>query len=354
MATYRKRRSSARSTGLTLIELLVVIAIVGVIAGLVIPAVASVRETSRRLSCVNHLKQIGLSVQNHEAANRVYVPPMPLRSDGLGGLRASPDAMSGYYELLPFLEQSTLYNAINLTANGFSRLTPASRENLTACHTRFTLLLCPSDSYASIGSQAGNSYRFNVNNSQPTGYRSMTIDYHIEGEFRAGAFVPDSFSRAADFADGLSNTVGFAERSVGSFPNNDFDRRRDYWGAGLVGIFGSQSDDGVYAVCRSLLSTPLDFTTRVGTRWAFAGNTDVWYNHVSTPNMEGGDCNLGNATTAEASYCDLCSLAARSFHSGGVNCLMMDGSVHFVRNGIALPVWRALGSRAGSELVAPF
>ncbi len=351
MSRCHPNLSTARAAGFTLIELLVVVAILGLLAALIIPAVAGARESSRRLACANRLKQIGLAMQTHQAATQTFPPPMPLRKNGKGSGWASYDAMSGYYELLPHLEQVALYNAINLAPSWSSGLTPACRENLTACQTPLAVLLCPSDSSASSSEGAGNSYRFNVNNAQPTGYRNMTTQYHRDdrGPVQAGAFIPELFSRAEDFADGLSTTVGFAERSIGGSPATVFDRRRDFWGAGLAGFFGNQSDDGVSEVCRSLRSSPPDYLTDFGTRWALAGCPDAWYNHVSTPNSAGADCVLGNAHSAEAGYCDFCSVAARSSHPGGVNCLMMDGSVRFVKDGIASPAWRAAGTRAGGE-----
>ncbi len=355
MAIRQESSSVARSRGFTLIETLVVIVILGVLAGLLLPAIANVRESARRLECVNHLKQIGLAMQAHQGALQTFPPPMPLRKDGQGTLGTSPGMMSGYYDMLPYLEQAPLYHAINLASTGPYWPGPASLENTTASQTRLAGLICPSDSRAARDEEALNSYRFNVNNSQPTGYRSMTTDYQPDRRRgQPGAFVPDLYSRPEDFLDGLSTTAAFAERSVGSRSPMGFDRRRDFWGAGLAGMLTSQDDDGVRDVCGSLVAIPLDFSTEFGARWALGGNPDVWYNHVSTPNAAGADCVLDRARSSMEGYCDLCSVAARSSHPGGANSLMMDGSVRFVRDGLALPIWRALGSRAGGEAIASF
>ena len=341
-----------RSRGLTLIELLVVIAIIGVLIGLIVPAVTSVRESSRRLECVTRLRQIGLALHACQAVSRTFPAPMPLRPDGRGVLVAFPDAVSSYHELLPHLDQVSLYNAINVgsTANGM--LSARNPENETACGTRLAVLICPSDSVGSSVELPANSFRFNVNNANPTGNYplGMTRDPNRPRSL-AGAFVPMNPSRPEDFRDGLAMTTALAERSIGSQTATKFDPKRDFRGAGLGNFFADQSVDGVAALCRSMTSTPPAYTysTEFGARWALGGNTNTWYNHVETPNPPHSDCVFDRAFSSEEGFCYFCSVAARSSHPGGANGLMMDGSVRFVRDGIALEVWRAAGSRAGGE-----
>ena len=110
-----RRPPVASPTGFTLVELLVVIAIIGVLIGLLLPAVQAAREAARRISCTNHLKQIGLAVANHEGLRKVFPKGRDTRSPG-GVQEDLPDtryreAYSWAFRLLPFMEQQSLFDA---------------------------------------------------------------------------------------------------------------------------------------------------------------------------------------------------------------------------------------------------
>ena len=121
--------------GFTLIELLVVIAIIAVLIALLLPAVQAAREAARRSQCVNNLKQMGLAVHNYESTNGTLPPgvvyPSPVDNWGWGP--------SGLLSLLPFLEQTALYNACNFNWS------PDDPCNQTADSTQITTFLCPTD-----------------------------------------------------------------------------------------------------------------------------------------------------------------------------------------------------------------
>jgi len=326
--------------------MLVVVSIVGLLLGLLVPAVMSARESARRAHCSNQLHQIGLALNSHQAALQVYPPPMPARSLQKGIHWASSEGVSGYYELLPFLELSPLYNAINVGGDG----TPfpigfdaSSPVNATAFQHREGLFVCPSDSDESSQPKGPISYRFNVGSSFPLIYTNVE---------QIGAFQPALHSRPSDFLDGLSQTAGLCERLTGSQSMTRFNRQRNFWGAGVSSLFPISNDQQVLDLCRSLANSPADFTTRLGDTWMKGGNDYVWYNHVAPPNDRGADCVAGDMNTQEPRYCEHCSMATRSFHPGGVNCLMMDGSVRFVRDGISPTVWRALGTRSGNDVAS--
>lgn len=337
-----------RRAALTLIETLVATAIISILIALILPAVIHVRETSRRADCVNKLKQIGIAAINHETVNHTFPCPMLARYGYKGELWAGPDGLSGFYDLLPYLDLSTVYNAINAgspTANPPINMSPNSRQNSTVMSTVLSAFVCPSDAEAISTVASFCSYRFNLGNCRPEPPPRL---------LPLGAFTPDEVSHVADFTDGLSATIGFSERIVGSQSTSTFQRARDFWGANILGLFPVENDNDVLAVCRTLTTYPGAFVTDLGSTWMTSSNKNTWYNHVAPPNDNGSDCVSGNVMSSHADYCYFCSVGSRSYHSGGVNSLLMDGSVRFFTNGIALPVWRALGTRAGGDLIGEF
>ena len=194
--------------------------------------------------------------------------------------------------------------------------------------------MCPSDALQPRSEESPNSYRFNVGSSNPLGSDIGPL---------AGAFLPTKPNRPEYFRDGLSQTAGLSERLVGSQDGQHFDRARDFWGAGVLGLFQVRDDNEVLSVCRTFVGNPGEYLTNLGQTWMMGGNYYVWYNHVAPPNDRSPDCATGDLNTQEARHCEFCSVGARSAHSGGVNCLMMDGAVRFIRNGVDLRVWRASG-----------
>jgi prepilin-type N-terminal cleavage/methylation domain-containing protein len=122
----------ARRSGFTLIELLVVIAIIGILVGLVLPAVHAAREAARRMQCTNNLKQLGLAALNYESANGCY-PPNLLSLAGPGGTNGA------FVRILPFFEQGALFNAYNNSTFAFDP------SNITIAGVALGVLWCPSD-----------------------------------------------------------------------------------------------------------------------------------------------------------------------------------------------------------------
>ena len=338
------RSNPPRPRGFTLIELLVVIAVIAILIGLLLPAVQSARESARRARCANNLRQIGLALQAYHAQYNAfpyqsswYNPNRPVPSFCAVGV---PDVnFSAQVRLTPFLEESALFNSLNVDLElcpelGFS----PQRPNTTALNVRLAVLICPSDGIAVSGGGYPTSYRGNVG-------VGPTPDTSSEHPDSGNGFFPrqDRFT-AALITDGLSNTVAFSERVVGSGQDGPISPTRDFGDSG--GNRGSfLTADLALDVCRLAAASPNFPLTRVGGyRWYNATRADAYYCHAQEPN--------GSIPDAFVERGEVSGIAtARAIHPGGVNALMGDGSTRFVTGSIQRAVWRALGTRAGGELV---
>ena len=340
------RESSRRGRGgFTLIETLTVVAILGVLAGLLIPAVQSAREAARRLQCTNNLKQVGVALHNYEATHRCFpgvITPgdLPVPS----GPPVSPHECSVQARLLRELEQPALYDAINfalVTVDAYQL-----QANLTVMKTGVGLFLCPSDGPPEPGGYARNSYRFSLG---PTPAASAPA------EGGPGAFSVHLHFGPADFTDGLSNTVGASERLQGGWTAGRLRRGGDYRLArtplDLPELPREGSADWAVSTCATL---PPDsaIETRSGESWFVSGFHFTTYSHCAAPNPSTPDCALD--PFRDSFYSRLRRqgvFSASSHHPGGVNTLRMDGSVHFVKDAISLSTWRAVSTRSGGEVV---
>ena len=143
----RKIKSSSRPRGFTLIELLVVIAIIAVLISLLLPAVQSAREAARRAQCINNLKQIGLAFANYESANQVFplgaMTGVTSAANSTWGAQINNNGVSWVALTLPYLEQNTIFNAINFQVHITDGL--AQPDFATAWYTKISVLQCPSD-----------------------------------------------------------------------------------------------------------------------------------------------------------------------------------------------------------------
>lgn len=320
-----------RPRGFTLIELLVVVVIIGVLVGLILPAVQAARESARSAECSNRLRQIGIGLASHQSARGNYPRGSWTGTDAVSG----GGCLSPQCQLLPYLEQRVLYDAANFVV-GF----PANAaENQTVAATVVAAFLCPSDPSGTAG---GTSYRACV--SSGPGVSSVGLG-------GGGSFTYFDQLGPAQFTDGLSQTVGFSERLHGSTPTTSFDRSRDIWYSNLYSLGGPTSVDEMLETCGALQSAAPEVFLKAGASWIFARYEDSLYNHVAPPNWSGMDCGADIAPLTPNSLSTVGAFSARSRHGGGVNTLFMDGSTHFVRSSIALPVWRALATRAGGDVV---
>jgi prepilin-type N-terminal cleavage/methylation domain-containing protein/prepilin-type processing-associated H-X9-DG protein len=318
------RHSPERQRAFTLIELLVVIAIIAVLIGLLLPAVQKVRAAADRAKCMNNLRQIGVALHNFENSYNRF-PPNGVYP--IGG--TAPDSYSALARLLPFIEQSSIYQLVDLNA--------AANVQNNVTSQRIPIYLCPSE----VNDVARPPAAGQTITRYPLSYAANVGTWMVwdpnTGEGGDGAIVFTSDrnggTKIGDFPDGMSNTIGFAEvRAYGTYY--------------LGGTPTEKPPDNRQAV------VDLGGTLKTGTShtgWTEGQTFQTGVTFVLGPG-NGGDyisCRDGSSAS-EKSYA---SMTSHSYHNGGVNVLFMDGSAHFMRSSIDLANWRALGTRAGGEVV---
>ena len=314
-----------RRSGFTLIELLVVIAIIAVLIALLLPAVQSAREAARRIQCVNNEKQIGLAMHNYVGANNV-LPAAEMQFLGL----PNGSNFSAMSQILPYLEQSPLFNAINFS------LFDMDPSNSTAMVTSINGLICPSDTYnptPPYGAQTN----YMADMGSGIVWQSSLFAPNTSLPMPSGVFYGNSATRFAEITDGLSNTGFYSERIVGD---------------GTTGIISPIADvffdpgapltpDDAMAQCQALnIYNPANQIPMImGVPWIDGQHITL---HVTTPNTRSCGFFIVNRAVMPPS----------SKHPGGVNLLLGDGSVKFIKDSINLQTWRALGTRNGGEVIS--
>lgn len=316
-----------RRNAFTLIELLVVIAIIGVLISLLLPAVQKVREAANRAKCANNLKQIGLALHNYLDGNSSFPPTITVPRSG------SANTWSAQARLLPYMEQDNLYNQINFNA-------PYSTQPLVSAN-RIAVYVCPSEP-----NDKGKPNHYIMNYAANAG--TWQVFNPATGQGGDGAFAPNAKLAPRDFLDGLSNTVAFAEvkaytsQLVNGTPSGTIPPSSPAEIASFGGTFRKETGHTEW-VDGKVLETGFTAT--------FPPNTYVPYvDSGATYDVDFSSAAETN-TSNQVSYA---AITARSYHSGLVNSLLMDGSVRSMRNGISSEVWRGLCTRAGGEVLSDF
>jgi len=335
----------AARRGFTLVELLVVIAIIGVLVALLLPAVQAAREAARRSQCQNHLKQFGLALHNHHDTYNSF--PKNGMLDGPYNMR-----VGGLIPLLPFMEQGALKDQID--NHGLADPPLPWTSSFIPWRAQVPTFLCPSDPGSSGGSStsvARNNYMFSIGDS----YTNLRFSSSATPKVMRGVFSAARKTRFADITDGTSNTIMMAERSIAA--NAQMIRQGH---ATSVSITSNPS------ACLATVSTTNrnEYTGSAyggaGLRWTDAFVPYTGINTILPPNSP-------SCVSSTNENSDHVLSSATSYHPGGVNVLLADGSIRFVSetvdtgdktqpeptsgNRSPYGVWGAMGSKAGGEAV---
>jgi prepilin-type N-terminal cleavage/methylation domain-containing protein/prepilin-type processing-associated H-X9-DG protein len=356
----------ARRRGFTLIELLVVIAIIAVLIALLLPAVQAAREAARRAQCVNNLKQIGLGMHNYHQTNDCFPPNGLPVVVSTGGAPLDNASFSAVTRLLLFTEQSALFNAANFSY-GASNDSYGGLANSTVTLRRLALFLCPSDTpptfqlsvYFGVvpgGVAPGNSYPAIMGS-------SLEYSAAMTGGPPNGVFAysgPPIGLR--DIIDGGSNTVGFSEWKLGNGNSTGFAMPQDQTcgGATISGITrntptmsmpaGAAAFQKWLPTCAANARAGMHCGkyAGLGAAWAFDLPGMSLGNILLPPNPQYPNCLMASAGGSD-DYPGVNGVS--SYHPGGANMLMCDGSVRFLKNSTSLATVWSLGSRAQGEII---
>ena len=328
MATNTAIRSTLlnRRSGFTLIEALVVISIIGLLFGLLLPAVQAAREAARRTACSNNLRQFGIGLNAYVTTHGVF----PLGSNGAG---YSPHAM-----LLPSLEQPALFNSLNFSHPANLSVSGLFDANYTGVHTNFGVFVCPSNAQSTSITFAQTNYAGNGG-------------YGLQKYGSNGLFTNASVSNfkspngIQSVTDGTSHTLGMVEWTVGQL-EDIASQDPSILMFTAPELKTADQFDQLVRVC-SGMSPGIDPLSYGKTAEWMVGDYGYSLLNTSLP-PNGNSCTVTRAQVGFAIY------SAGSKHNHGVNVVFADGHSSFIKDGIDLSTWRGMSTKAGSEIMSDY
>ena len=336
-----------------------VIAIIAVLIALLLPAVQAAREAARRMQCTNNLKQLGLALANYESTNGCF-PPTGSDDPGDG----LDNDYSAKTRLLPFMEQTALYNALNQTYYGVSTINPAI--NTTAVCATINSFLCPSDGndpgFTVLGVKTGQ-----TNYGNNLGLSVTMNGLAFDGPaWRMNDIAKGGPTRFADILDGSSNTASYSEWLKGK---NTKTGRQAVWVTGpktynrTPGSFWPGPSGTNVTLQQILQDVANNCTTTSPPIWDQKGM--AWfcnlagvgggYSHLLAPNKPAcfyQQYSFAKYNEPAPGNDDVTMINAQSNHPGGVNVGFLDGSVKFVKDSVSLTTWGAIATKAGGEVIS--
>ena len=325
--------SRRRTNGFTLVELLVVIAIIGILIGMLLPAVQAVREAASRATCLNNMRQLGLALHNYESAQMAF-PPSRLRPDdqrlpsNVSKSRGKSAFQSWSTLILPYIEQGNLADQYDFNQAWYDQ---DSSNNYAVIATQVNVFSCPSspvengaDPYHCVGAAAGD--YGSINEVKKRVYTDVLQIADPGSAARSGLLSKFVKNPIAAASDGTSNTLFVAECAGqpevhiagGKMTTEDFALYRDDKVAEFEGVF-----------------VPVD-----GTGWA---DPDCGFsiNGATSDGLNKYGTRMINAINVSEAF---------SFHTGGANFAMADGSTHFISESVDATTFVGLCTRAGGEV----
>jgi prepilin-type N-terminal cleavage/methylation domain-containing protein/prepilin-type processing-associated H-X9-DG protein len=326
-----------RRAAFTLVELLVVIAIIGILVALLLPAVQAAREAARRTQCVNNFKQAALALHNYHSTFR--------RFPGIGPTSAT--AFSIQAQILPYAEQQSLVDLVDFqspiyTGGGHAGPATIHPNNEQAARHLVPMFRCPSDGQQDLFTE------FDCNAALGQAYRGTNLVVSTgsgrDGNWRIsnrtdGLFYYGSATRFASMIDGTSNVVVFSETLLGNGVSQATEppaRPHE-----MVAVQMSRAPN---PNMWDITASPNSWRGYRGYAWILGKAAPTTFSTYSTPNPRHPD----------AVWMAFGWFSARSFHPGGVNVGLGDGSVRFVSDTIDRTTWQNLGSIADGQVLGDF
>jgi prepilin-type N-terminal cleavage/methylation domain-containing protein len=339
-----------RRRAFTLIELLVVIAIIAILIALLLPAVQQAREAARRTQCKNNLKQIGLAMHNYHDNFTVFPISMSWGRTEPANDWDRRQAFSDKVFMLPYLDQTPIYNATNF--NDFP-WNPWNTGSNLAQSGRLPVFNCPSNANVNGNGPRGNfTYAINIGviDYSPNNVNIISGTYWLGKHNGLACYTnwpneSDPPVTVAQISDGTSVTAMYSE--FGMVPCNTGETGKKTmqvhtWAA-------SQPHRLMRQQCLNSVPHIADCGRHDlrGSSWAssFTGY-GATYSHNMNPNEK--PCFESNS---QSDWRGSTLQSASSWHTGGVHVTLADGSVQFISENIDYDVWAGMGTRNGREVI---